>query len=158
MLGDNFVRINVQDETKISTRPRVVKQALNHQPMIHNTKRKLVALGIVLGGLLINFACTSDSRDEFEPPSCDTEQVTYALTIKPILNGSCTGCHGSTNPAGGLDLSSHSGVMTSANDGSLLGSIKHLNGFQPMPRFAPKLQDCDIAKIEKWVNDGALNN
>jgi hypothetical protein len=104
-------------------------------------------------------SCTYDSREEVESlMTCDTTNVTLSLTIWPILSNNCIVCHSGAAPAGGLDYENYNDLLSVANDGRLVGAINHLDGFEPMPRFAPKLPACDIMKIEKWVNDGALNN
>ncbi len=109
--------------------------------------------------VVIITSCTYDSREEVESlVTCDTTNVTLSLTILPILNNNCIVCHSGASPAGGLDYENYSDLFSVANDGRLVGAINHLDGFEPMPRFAPKLPACEIMKIEKWVNDGALNN
>jgi hypothetical protein len=115
-------------------------------------------LFVVLLGAIIT-SCTYDSREEIESMVlCDTTNVTLSLTIRPILNNNCIVCHSGASPAGGLDYENYNDLFAVASDGRLVGAINHLPGFEPMPRFAPKLPACDIMKIEKWVNDGALNN
>lgn len=125
--------------------------------MIQNKRGILVATLTSILVLMISYSCGYDSRDEVEP-ACDTGEATYQLTVKAILASNCTECHSSANPSGGLNFESYSGTFTAAIDGRLLGAIKHLDGFEPMPRFAPKLPECEIGKIEKWVNDGAADN
>jgi hypothetical protein len=44
------------------------------------------------------------------------------------------------------------------NDGRLLGSIQHASGFSPMPEGSAKMNACNITKIRKWIQAGALNN
>jgi hypothetical protein len=115
--------------------------------------------GLVLLASLSNYSCKYDSREDIAPTvSCDTSKVTFVLTIKPILVNNCVECHSGLNPAGGLNYATYPDVTAVATSVRLLGALKHLPGFQPMPRFAPKLPDCEILKIEKWVNEGALNN
>jgi len=78
--------------------------------------------------------------------------------VKPIVDNNCIVCYSTADAAGRLNFESYSGVSVPALDGRLVGSIKHLSGFVPMPELAPKLPDCDIMEIEKWVSDGALDN
>ena len=114
-------------------------------------------LAVVIA-ILCCFQCSYDSREDYAMPSCNTDEITYQGEVSPILLAHCTGCHTSINPPAGLDFESHAGVAVAAMNGRLLGSIKHLPGYEAMPRFAPKLSDCDIAIIEKWINDGYVNN
>lgn len=89
---------------------------------------------------------------------CDTTNVTWTNTIRPIIQAKCQGCHQGGSPGGGVDLSNYAGVSGAAFSGELVGTIDHLPGFSAMPKNSPKLPDCDIAKIKIWVNAGAPNN
>jgi hypothetical protein len=40
----------------------------------------------------------------------------------------------------------------------MYGAITHSAGFTPMPKDAAQLSACTIAKIKKWIDDGAPNN
>lgn len=90
--------------------------------------------------------------------TCDTSNVTYAVSIKPIIATNCQGCHSGTAASAGIDLSTYNGVKAKISDGRLWGAINHYTGFSPMPKNAAKLSDCDIAKMRKWINGGSLNN
>ena len=91
-----------------------------------------------------------------------TCNISYSLTIQPIFNTNCTGCHGGSS---GLTLDSYNtliagSVIESGNGaGSLL--IKKLrgtaSGFQ-MPKNQDPLDDTTINLIETWINEGALDN
>lgn len=101
----------------------------------------------------IDFGAKKDSCGN---SSCDTlSYITYNTHVKPILS-LCTGCHPSGSPTG-HSLDSYNGVKTSINTGKLLPSIKH-TGPKPMPQGGGKLSDCDIAKIQKWFNNGMPEN
>ncbi|MFM7079971.1 MAG: c-type cytochrome domain-containing protein [Bacteroidota bacterium] len=89
---------------------------------------------------------------------CDTLNVTYNGTVKPILQTKCVGCHSGNSSSGGINLSTWAGVNAVATNGSLTGSIKHLPNYTAMPAGSPKLPDCEIRKIEIWVSQGAPNN
>ena len=93
-----------------------------------------------------------------EAGECDTDNVSYAQTVRPVIQTHCQGCHSGNPPAGGIDLSTHAGVETVADNGRLYGAIAHLDGFSPMPQGGNKLPDCTIEQIESWVNAGAPNN
>lgn len=92
------------------------------------------------------------------PATCDTTGVTFSGTVQPILQATCYGCHSSGAPSGNVVLDTYAGVSSVVNDGSLLGAIKHQQGFVAMPQGGSKLPDCSIAKIEAWINAGAANN
>lgn len=121
------------------------------------TGRIIIPLTLLLSAMLTR--CTYDSREDVDlPVACDTTAVTFQFTIRPILNNNCIVCHSGSSPANGLDYEQYSDVFNVASDGRLVGAINHRAGFEPMPRFAPKLPACDIQKIERWVSEGSLNN
>ncbi len=115
------------------------------------------SLTLLLIGMLP--CCTYHSLEDIDPRvACDTTAITFQRTIRPILNNNCIVCHSGSSPANGLDYEKFSDVVIVANDGRLVGAINHRAGFEPMPRFAPKLATCDIHKIEIWISEGSLNN
>jgi mono/diheme cytochrome c family protein len=122
-------------------------------------RRFTVRTVILVGIVLFCNSCAYDTQEKVDPAvPCDIGDVTFALTIKPILQANCIECHSGSAPSGDLDYEKYTTVQQVAMDGRLVGAINHRPGFQPMPRFAPKLPECEIMKIEKWVTDGALNN
>lgn len=92
------------------------------------------------------------------PNTCDTSNVTYSGYVAPLLAAYCVGCHSGSLPSGGIALNNHSGVKGVAMNGRLMGAITWSPGFQKMPQGGNKLTDCNIAKIQAWINDGAPNN
>lgn len=108
----------------------------------------LIARWINEGAL--NTECISDN--------CDTVNVKYATHVEPIINTYCKGCHSGTNPSGAILLDSYTNVKISVTNGSFLGSIKRETGWVAMPINGAKLTDCNIRKIELWIQNGALNN
>lgn len=89
---------------------------------------------------------------------CDTTNVTYSLTIRPIIDNHCIGCHATTGTGGGILLNTWGQVADQALNGNLLCSVYQEGGCVPMPQGASKLSDCDLTKITIWVNAGAPNN
>lgn len=123
-------------------------------------KRIILALSAFL---LVLSSCYKDNAEDMYPgsggSSCDTTNVTFAATIKPVLDARCAtaGCHAGAATTG-IDLSTHSGAAAVASSGQLLDAINQNGQAAAMPQGQPKLDDCTIAKITKWVNDGAPNN
>jgi hypothetical protein len=120
-------------------------------------------LTIVMMVLLIS-ACKHSPDDNISPDdpnnpppidtiACDSTNVTYTGVVYPILKNNCISCHGGATPAGGLDFTNYDDVAYTAESGLLLGAIRHLPGFKPMPQNGPRLSECEIALIAKWVND-----
>ncbi len=109
---------------------------------------------------MLQSGCYYDKHDVLNPGSatCDTAIVTYSGSINPIITANCTGCHSGTNAPLGIKLDIYTDVNTQALNGKLLGTITHSAGFSPMPKNGTQLNDCNIAKIKKWVSSGAPNN
>lgn len=90
---------------------------------------------------------------------CDTSAHKFSADIQPILGSWCTGaCHTTSKPDGGFDLSNYSGVKACAQSGKLMNSINHTGSAIAMPQGGGKIPDCDIQKIQNWVNAGYPNN
>jgi len=98
------------------------------------------------------------ARNLYCDGGCDTTNVTWTNTIRPLINLKCVGCHQGASPGGNYDLSTHAGVAAVAANGKLMGAVRHLSGFSAMPKNQAKLPQCDIDKLQIWVNDGAPNN
>lgn len=89
---------------------------------------------------------------------CDTTKFAFAAQVKPLIDLKCKGCHSGAFPSGGIPLATHSEIKTQADNGKLLGTITHSNGFKAMPQGTAKMPDCEITIIRKWVLAGAPNN
>jgi hypothetical protein len=96
---------------------------------------------------------------------CDTTNVTFTASIKPILQNNCYGCHSATNAGGGYNLTNYAddangnwGVQSSALNGSLSGSVHYTGTWSHMPKGGNQLSTCDLKKIRIWVDAGAPNN
>jgi hypothetical protein len=90
---------------------------------------------------------------------CDTTNITFSGRVMPILSTWCVGCHNTTDPGGGYDLSNYAGVIAAISpDNRLIGSINQLNGFSAMPQGSSKIDTCDIGAIQRWITAGYPNN
>ena len=101
------------------------------------------------------------ARNTICPPetgSCDTVNITYSATVRPILDKYCIGCHSGTNPPKGINLTVYGDVRTVALDGRLRGVTARLPGYTPMPFGGNKLPDCEIDQLSAWANKGAQND
>ncbi len=115
--------------------------------------------------LLLTFSgtgCYYDKEAVLYPgaANCDTTATpAYASTVVPILSANCYSCHaGAATLGAGIQLDTYNGLKAKANDGKLLKAINHDAGASPMPKNSNKLSTCNIVKIRRWVNAGALNN
>jgi hypothetical protein len=120
-----------------------------------------ILLFVVAIGL---FSCYNDNKEELYPEltsGCDTTNVTYTSSVVPILNSYCLSCHSNSaanGAGGGIKLENYPDVSVYALTGKLVGSVKQLGGYSPMPKNAGKLSDCKVRQIDKWVSKGAPNN
>lgn len=123
--------------------------------MIKLSTRLLLFWGILLS------SCAYEKADEIATPRviCTTPSVvSYSISISPILDRNCRSCHNAALLTGGVNLEDFSVIKQHVNSGVLMGNVKHLPGYMPMPQNAAKLSDCDIDLLQKWVDAGAPNN
>lgn len=108
--------------------------------------------------------CYYDTEEKLYPElstSCDLTNVTFAATVTPILQASCFSCHSNSNAAGsggGIKIQNYADVVTLAKNGKLMGTVTHASGYQAMPQGGGKLTDCEINQLQKWIDNGTLNN
>lgn len=108
--------------------------------------------------VVIITSCSYDNEETYYSDVCDTLNVTYAGTVKPILQVNCLGCHFNNNLQTGIELQEYADVKERVDDGSLLGTITHAPGFVPMPQNGEMLDECSITQIRIWIEMGAPNN
>lgn len=103
--------------------------------------------------------CYYDVEEELYPTlECSTENMSYSQDILPILQNRCYQCHDQANNFGNVTLEGYNNLIIHVNSGRLLGAIKRESGFSPMPKNESPLLDCQIEKIEQWINNGAPDN
>lgn len=120
-------------------------------------RRNIFLLIILSAAVLLTYnGCKHKPDDTLPDPdttNCDTGNVTYTGTVYPILDQYCISCHSGANPSGGLNFTDYSQVAFVAENGALLGAIRHLQGYSPMPQNGPMLDSCLIRQIGIWVRD-----
>jgi mono/diheme cytochrome c family protein len=124
--------------------------------------QKLIVFLLIAGIFTFLFqGCSYEKEDLLNPNYCDTSNVTYQKTVAPIITVNCLPCHGNdvyTSLGAHINLDGYANLIGKANNGVLLKSIQHATGLFPMPKNQSKLSECNIEKIEKWINNGAANN
>jgi hypothetical protein len=120
---------------------------------------KTISLMLSLLALMSFAGCYYDNEEELYPEVpglvCDTVDVSYVNTVKPILEANCINCHEGNFPSGNVLLDTYAEVAKSANNGSLYGVLSGNPAYSAMPPSGAKLRDCDIRKIKSWIDDGA---
>ncbi len=106
------------------------------------------------------------------PPASPKRNVTYAADIKPILDQSCTKCHGQEKPKGKLRLDSLEGALKGGEDGKVIlpGDSAHSvlvqnvarvgdpDDYMPPPKNKaniPPLTKDQVGLIRAWIDQGA---
>jgi mono/diheme cytochrome c family protein len=97
-------------------------------------------------------------RNSNAPCTDTTGTVSYAQKVVPVLQQYCYTCHSGSFPSGNIAMGTYAADKTIAQNGKLYGTINHSSGYVPMPEAAPKLSNCQIAVIKKWINNGIPNN
>ncbi len=106
--------------------------------------------------------CYFDNADKLYPKEdCKTTEITYSKTIVPIIENNCLNCHNSSsyiNSGGGNNLEGYSNIKSFATNGKLINSITSSSPSIRMPLGNARLSDCNIEKVQIWINAGAPNN
>jgi hypothetical protein len=102
--------------------------------------------------------CVYVKKDKISPVCHLPATASFAAHVQPILRNNCYACHSSSSNVAGILLESFNEVTPYARNGAMLGTITHASGYIPMPKGAPRLDDCSIAVIKKWIDNGAPNN
>lgn len=113
----------------------------------------LSMLVILLLSSIFFLCCEKDETINFAGPNynCDTNNVSFTLIIKPLIERNCKGCHNSSRQFAGIVLETYNDIKATAKSGKLVKSL-----YGSMRQYISN--DCDIAKVQAWVNQGFLNN
>lgn len=131
--------------------------------MVHQiTKFKNLFVMAILSTLVVwsITSCYYDNEEELypNPVECDTTNITYSGTIVPILENNCYSCHNSVNQQGGIVVDTYDDLRVVIDNGRFRGAINHLDGYSPMPQGGDKLNECNLTKINLWLDNDAPNN
>ena len=104
--------------------------------------------------------CYYDSEEALygKPGACNTDNVKYSTSVKPILNFYCYNCHSNSTvgtQGTNIKFEDNNDLKIYVINGQLKSSIEHTAGTD-MPYKAAKLSECDISIINKWLKDGAI--
>lgn len=130
--------------------------------------KKLLKIVLASGLMLSFFSCYYDDvldvqLPEDQNPEPLPEVVSYQSDIQPIFDASCIQCHSGSTAPDLRDGDSYTALLNGyvvpndAASSTLYKSLLNLDGVPQMPPASP-LSDSKIALIEKWINDGALDN
>lgn len=131
-----------------------------------NYKLFLIACILTITSFMVSSCYYDNEQFLYGTVSCDTTaQVIFTLDIVPILEASCYTCHSNANATvsgGDISLEGYDNVLLSivpgdAGASKLYNTVAWTTGFSQMPKGGAQLSDCDVLKIKKWINDGAVN-
>ena len=100
-------------------------------------------------------------------PEIRPGEVRFSTDVAGVLIEQCGGCHSAGESEAGLSLASHDAMLRGGESGAAVipgqgaGSllVRKLKGVdidgQRMPRGRPPLPDEVIARIERWIDEGA---
>jgi hypothetical protein len=117
---------------------------------------------IILTLLTIFESCYYDNEEDLYPvfqQSCDTTNVSFENSIKPILEVNCFACHSNANAAAfgnNLAIENYQDVVNLQQP--IIGAIKHEPPYSPMPKSGNKLSDCLIRQFEIWIENDFPQN
>jgi len=125
---------------------------------------KLILVGkmcLIAVSLFYFSNCTFDNEEELlEDFDCDTTDIVYN-DLTYIFSDICSNCHNESFTLanrGNIKIDSYENVKSSINTGLVWPAINHEEGVPPMPNGLPKLSDCDLNKIDAWIDAGMPEN
>lgn len=87
---------------------------------------------------------------------CDPATNQFSSFVQPLIQAKCQGCHSGNSPQGGIKLTSYAEIKAVAINGKLYGSLTRPSNW--MPKGGAKLDDCNLQKIQAWIDAGAPQN
>ncbi len=98
--------------------------------------------------------CAYTKKDVVEIPCTIADNISYDLDIAPIIAANCFDCHSTASNSSGILLDNYDALKFYAQNGFLYGTISHAPGYRAMPDGGSKLNNCTIATIKKWIDNG----
>ena len=130
-------------------------------------------LALLTGIVVVIAACTHENLDLNNPINiptvsspCSPDSVYFVSEIMPIIASNCamSGCHDAVTHAEGVNLTSYARILKYVTPGNASNSelysviVTSNSGRRMPPPPRSPLTAAQIAKIQKWINQGARNN
>lgn len=103
-------------------------------------------------------SCTYNNEEELYPVMEIEDDVSYANDVLPIIETNCYSCHQDAAICGDVNLEGYDNLVLKVEDGSLLGTMRHEDGWVAMPQGADKLSNSLIERVSTWIDEGYPNN
>ncbi len=135
--------------------------------------RIVVLVGLAVAGAAWGLPAPAQQQPTVQEPAAEggyeepaPAPVDFATEIQPILATHCSGCHGPKKRSGGLRLDAFSFIAAGGDSARpILGGTLETNELYArvsssertyrMPKNAGPLPDEDVARIRRWVEEGA---
>ncbi len=99
-------------------------------------------------------ACYYDNEvEQYGISICDTVAISFSQDIQPIINARCVSCHAPGGQQPSSPYTSYDAIKV--YDASIVERVNGIGNSMP-PTGA--ISDCEIHKLEAWVNAGSPNN
>ncbi len=120
-------------------------------------KAKKIFIVILAFASISIASCSNDSEDDLiEVPQEDTAgTITYTANVRPIINGSCSGCH-SDPPTNGAPFALTNFTQVSARANSIFNAMSRSNGASGAMPPSGRLPQSTIDIIDQWIEQGKL--
>ena len=132
-----------------------------YRHMAVSMMKRLITLTIVI---ILAWSCYYDNEEFLYPKlssSCDTANIAFSSSVKPVLQQYCFTCHSNSSAAsfgGNIKLEDYADIKIIVDNGQLYGSVAHLPGYSQMPKGGSKIDDCNISIIKAWIDSGSPDN
>src|SRR5581483_8317496 len=103
-------------------------------------------------------------------PAPGSSQVSYYRDIRPILQANCQGCHQPAKAKGGYVMTNFKGLLAGGetegaavvpahpDQSSILKMVVPVKGEARMPKGKPPLAEVEVALINSWISQGAVDD
>ncbi len=118
--------------------------------------KKLVNLSLLCFLTLFLIHCSyKEEKDLIKPGAekCDTSEVKFSSSIRPLINNHCIVCHQAGGTGNG-DFSTYAGIKAKVDNGSLRNRTLVTKDMPP----SGGLSACELQQLQYWLNEGAPNN
>lgn len=116
--------------------------------------KKILVLAGAISMVFIG-SCSKDKEKDADPCAYEASQLKYNGLIKDIINTRCASdgaCHGTPQgPNAGGEYINYSQVKAKVDNGSFANRVFVL---KDMPQGS-SLDECELKKLQDWVNAGA---
>lgn len=150
-------------------KPNASKQPANHFLLIKTTATFAFFMGLCAAFLMAPTSALGQDGEATSSTS-DTEKVSYARQVRPILAAKCFGCHQGNLERGSYDMTDFQRLLTGGDSGDpavtpgdpddsyLLEVIAIHEGKAAMPPEDEPIGKDDYEVIERWIAEGAEND